>query len=524
MTTGLASVFGALARDVLGGADRVHDLRTYAQDANPRYRWYRHCAVLADVLERVAQGQQQRVMVFMPPRHGKSELVSRIFPAYYLAKHPEAWVGLTSYAADLAYTFSRLARQHFKDAGGALSPDAQGVQHWETAAGGGLWAAGVGGPITGKGGDLLIIDDPIKNAEEALSETVRKAHKEWYESTLYTRAEPGCSIVIVQTRWHEDDLSGYLLSKEQGEEPEGWHVVNFEALRGRDEPDLPDTCTVEPDWREIGEALCPERYNVQALEKIKARIGGVFWSALYAQRPTSLEGEIFKRSWWQFYTRPDHPIPGVPPLPEKFERMIQSWDMAFKDEDKNDYVAGGVWGRVGARFYLLDRVNEHLSFTATCDAVRQMTAKWPRATAKYIEDKANGPAVVNALFQQVSGVIPVKPDGGKVARAYAVQPLAEAKQVYLPHPEIAPWVEDFINQLAQFPRGAHDDDVDMTTQALNRLSWGAHEDPPAEAEWKAFSPEALKADVERLYRNGARKALKQKLTKYGKGNLDPFVG
>src|SRR6185312_9038752 len=290
-------------------------LREFAQRVNPRYRWYRHCEVLASVLERVATGELNRVMVFMPPRHGKSELVSRIFPAYYLAKHATEWVGLTSYAADLAYTFSRLARQHFVDQGGLLSPDAQGVQHWETTAGGGLWAAGVGGPITGKGGNLLLIDDPIKNAEEALSSTVREAHKAWYESTFYTRAEPGCAIVIVQTRWHEDDLSGYLLDKEKSTEPEGWHVVNFEATRSDVAPAFPATCTVEPDWRVTGDALCPERYDADALRKIRVRTGAVFWSALYQQRPTSLEGEIFKRSWWRFYTRMDHPIPGVVVLP-----------------------------------------------------------------------------------------------------------------------------------------------------------------------------------------------------------------
>jgi len=170
--------------------------------------------------------------------------------------------------------------------------------------------------------------------------------------------------------------------------------------------------------------------------------------------------------------------------------------MAFKDEDQNDFVAGGVWGRAGARFYLLDRVNEHLSFTESCEAVRNMTAKWPNARAKYIEDKANGPAVVNALHRQVFGVIPVKPDGGKVARAYAVQPLCEAGQVYLPHPEIAPWIDDYINQLAQFPRGAHDDDVDMTSQALNQLYRGAYEPPPEIEDLPLSDPRVLAAERE----------------------------
>jgi predicted phage terminase large subunit-like protein len=460
--------------DALLDSPAVPSLREFAQVVNPKYRWYRHCEVLADALERVVTGEITRLMVFMPPRHGKSELASRIFPAYYLLRHPDRWVGLNSYAADLAQTFSRTVRDHYQQAGGVIRDDSGAVKHWETPQGGGMWAAGVGGPITGKGFHLGIIDDPIKNAEEANSEVIREKHRDWYRSTFYTREEPGGAVVVIQTRWHEDDLAGWLLTLEQDDEPERWHVVNLAAVaEAPDErPVFPTTCTVEPDWRTPGQALCPERYDVPKLQQLKSKVGSYYFGALYQQRPTSAAGDVFKRAWWKFYTTPEHPIPGVAVLPPRFDRVIQSWDMAFKDEETSDFVAGQVWGAQGTRCYLLDRVKERMSFTASCAAVVGMTAKWPKSRGKYIEDKANGPAIINALRRTVHGVVPVKPDGGKVARAFAVQPMVEAGQVYLPHPSIAPWVEDFIRELAAFPRGSHDDDVDACTQALNVLSRG----------------------------------------------------
>jgi hypothetical protein len=168
--------------------------RAFVDQVNPRYVWYRHCVVLADVLQRVADGNLKRVMVFMPPRHGKSELVSRLFSAYYLYRHPEHFVGINSTRQTSPIHFSRSARDNFTRAGGSLRDDAAAVKHWLTTADGGLWAAGVGGPITGKGGNLLIIDDPLKNAEEAASETIRAKHKDWYGSTLYTRLEPAGAL------------------------------------------------------------------------------------------------------------------------------------------------------------------------------------------------------------------------------------------------------------------------------------------------------------------------------------------
>lgn len=478
-TSPIADAWARARASVNAGASR-RSFREYVDAVNPRYRWYRHCEILADALQSVADGRITRLMCFEPPRHGKSEEISRLFTGYYLEQHPERWVGLSAYAAGLAFTLSRNARDNYQRAGNRFRDGAAGVEHWETASGGGMWAAGVGGPITGKGAHLLIVDDPIKNAEEANSETIREKHKDWWRSTFYTRAEPDAAIVVVQTRWHEDDLAGWLLAQEEDEDPERWHILNLDAIHDAEPTVFPSSCTVLPDWRSEGQALCPERYPIEKLNKIQRRIGGYYFGALYQQRPTALAGDVFKRDWWKYYTLPGVPIPDVPVLPDRLQRVVQSWDMAFKDEAENDKVSGQVWAQHGVRYYLLDRVNERMSFTASCQAVVSMSAKWPAARAKYIEDKANGPAIRDSLRRTIVGIVAVKPDGGKLARAYAVQPLVEAGHVYLPHPKIAPWVEDFIRELAQFPRGAHDDDVDACTQALNRLARSARELPPEE--------------------------------------------
>lgn len=450
-------------------------LRQFVNKVYPQYQWYRHCAVLCDVLQRVADGKLKRVMIFMPPRGGKSQLTSKLFPAYMLYKYPHRWVGLNSYAAELAYTFSRASRDAYLAIGGQLRDDASAVKNWETPEGGGVWAAGVGGPITGKGfGSVGIIDDPLKNAEEASSNRIRDKQKEWYGSTFYTRGEPDAAIVVVQTRWNDDDLSGWLLQQEKADdEPERWHIVNFEALKEDSEPKFPSSCTIEADWRSPGQALCPERFDERKLSRIKKKVGSYFWNALYQQRPAPMEGDYFKRSWWQFYK--------VTPDLIRFDRIIQSWDCAFKETNKSDFVVGQVWGKKGGDFYLLDQVRGRMDINGTLTAIRSLTAKYPTASAKLVEDKANGSAVIDLLKRQISGLIPVQPEGGKLVRAVAIAPYAESGNIFLPDPSIAPWIHDFIEEFAVFPNGANDDQVDALSQSIHWLQskqsgvWGVSE-------------------------------------------------
>lgn len=216
----------------------------------------------------------------------------------------------------------------------------------------------------------------------------------------------------------------------------------------------------DPLGREPGQPLCPELFTKQALESIKTSVGSYWWASLYQQRPSPAEGGIFKRHWWQYYRQ----------APGKFDEIIQSWDMSFKDKATSDFVVGQVWGRSGADKYLLDQVRGRMDFTATLQAVRSLSAKWPQARAKLVEDKANGPAVIATLKREISGLIPVEPQGSKEARAWAVQPEVEAGNVYIPDPGIASWVHDFVEECAAFPNGAHDDQVDAMTQALLRFA------------------------------------------------------
>lgn len=312
---------------------------------NRKYRWFRHCQQFAAIGERIATGELKRVMVFVPPRHGKSETFSRLFTAWFLWKHPHWWVGLASYGQDLANTLSRAAQSNYLAAGGTLV--STNVMNWTTPEGGGMWCAGVGGPITGKGAHLLVIDDPLKDAEEAGSLVTREKVKEWYTSTFATREEPwsdtdqNAAIVIVQTRWHEDDLAGWLLEEEKScqddeRDPERWHVVSMEALKESGTPEIPSTCTLEPDWRKPGEALCPERRSAEWLDRLKRKLrAGYWWWSLYQQRPRPPEGSKIKREWIRYCAE-------APDL----VRWYRGWDTALtKGGDETGTVLIGVLGR-----------------------------------------------------------------------------------------------------------------------------------------------------------------------------------
>lgn len=230
---------------------------------------------------------------------------------------------------------------------------------------------------------------------------IKRSHQDWYGTTFYTRGEPDAPIILVMTRWAEDDLAGWLLKQELEDEPENWHIVNFEALREDSPPKFPASCTVEPDWRKAGEALCPERFDVEKLLKIKKRLGTYYFNALYQQRPAPLEGGSFKRNWWKFYDR----------LPNDFDLIIQSWDCTFKDNSDSDFVVGQVWGKKDANFFLIDQVRDRMDIVATMAAIRTLSAKYPQCSAKLVEDKANGTAVISLLNREIPGLIAIEPEG-----------------------------------------------------------------------------------------------------------------
>ncbi|MFZ4404040.1 MAG: phage terminase large subunit, partial [Pseudobdellovibrionaceae bacterium] len=286
----------------------------------------------------------------------------------------------------------------------------------------------------------------------AYSEIFRKKTMEWFQSTLYTRLEPGGSIIILMTRWHEDDLCGQLLR-----EKNDWQEIRIPAIA--EENDLIG--------RSLNEALCPERYSLEDLLKIKSNVGTQSWNGLYQQRPSAQEGNIFKRSWIQFYDR----------APQNCDNLIQSWDLTFKDTKNSDYVVGQVWQQTGANFYLLDQIRARMNFPEVAVAIRVMCAKYPNSYSIMIEDKANGPAIISMLRNEIPGIIPIEPNGSKEARAAAVSSFFESRNVFVPTPEQNPWVNEYVEELCNFPNSKHDDQVDATTQALNRFRehGGIHE-------------------------------------------------
>ena len=421
------------------------------------------CAALDAFLLDVREGRSPRLMITMPPRHGKSELASRRFPAYALGRDPDLSIIATSYSADLASRMNRdvqriIESEEYRAIFPGVHLPGKNSSQFRTSDffeveghDGGYRSAGVGGGITGMGGNILLLDDVLKDRAAADSPTIRQNIWDWYTSTLYTRLAPGGGIIIINTRWHMDDLSGRLLAAEAAGDGDKWQVINFPALAEQDEP-----------HRRQGEALHPERYSLEQLQKIRAAVGERDWAALYQQHPVPDGGTIFRQEWLRYWEPKD--------IPNRFEVVTMSWDMTFKDSDSSDYVVGQVWGKHGARFFLLDQVRGRWSFTETVEQFTRLSEKWPMCTRKYIEDKANGPAVIDTLKHKISGIIPVEPDGSKTARAYAVTPLFEAGNVFLPPPGMAPWVSELQAELLQFPSAAHDDQVDALTQALRMLT------------------------------------------------------
>lgn len=434
--------------------------------ANPRYIFYRHCQELIAVLQRVADGELSRVMVFMPPRHSKSETISRLFTAYYLYRHPARFVGLASYGAELAYTLSRASRDHFQRAGGAMRSDAGAVKHWETTAGGGLWAAGVGGPITGKGFHLGIIDDPIKDAEEAASAHIRAKHKDWYASTFSTRQEPGAQIVVLQTRWNEDDMSGYLLALEQ-DEPEGWYIVNMPALAG-ESPAFPASCTIHPDWRAPGAALCPERYPLERLHKIANRIGEYFFASLFQQHPRPREGMMFKAGKVSF----------VDAAPAQATRRVRRWDIAASD-GSGDYTTGVLESWTAPGLITIEDVvrgqwagderdrimRETAERDTACGPVTHLVPQDPGAADK---DQARHFVRLLAGFT----VETERETGDKITRADPFASQWNGGNVQLVR---ASWNAAYLEELLAFPNGRNDDQVDGSSGAYNWLA--SHNQP-----------------------------------------------
>lgn len=391
----------------------------------------------------------QYIAINMPPRHSKSMTITESLPSYYLGHFTEDRIIEISYNDTFARKFGKKnkekVRQYGKELFGVeIAKDSSAHDEWTLDNNvGGMISRGVLAGITGQGADLMIIDDPIKNREEADSQNHReKIWDEWIDS-FSSRLHPGAIVILILTRWHEDDLQGRLLNPEYGK-PLDWQVYNF-PLEAEEDDVL---------GREPGEPLWAERYGHTFIEERK-RYPSSF-NSLYQGRPTSQEGNIIKRGWWQYYDN----------LPQMAIK-IMSVDATFKDKEDNDFVAIQVWGKVGANMYLIDRVKARMNFPTTLQAIRNMKKKHPDISSLLVEDKANGPAIIAMLRNEIGGIIAVNPQGGKVARVNAVSPHIESGNTYLPRN--AEFTHDFVEECAAFPNGKNDDDVDAMSQALNRF-------------------------------------------------------
>jgi predicted phage terminase large subunit-like protein len=426
----------------------------------PNFILGRHHALMAKKFEEIAAGKTKRLIINMPPRHTKSEFASYLLPAWYLGKFPGKKIIQCSNTAELAVGFGRKVRNLvdgetyanvFPNV--ALRHDSKAAGRWSTNANGEYFAIGVGGTVTGKGADLLIIDDPHSEQEAALAAndpTVYDKVHEWFTSGPRQRLQPGGSIVIVMTRWGKRDLTGRVLQSMVERDGDEWEVIELPAIMPNEKP------------------LWPEFWSLDELLKLRNELPLSKWSAQYQQNPTGEEGALVKREWWQMWEE-DRPPP--------CDFIIQSWDTAFTKNERSDYSACTTWGVFyinedpnNANIILLDALKERLEFPELKRRAMEMYTEW-EPDACVVEAKASGAPLVFELRRMGIPVQEYTPTRGndKISRVNSVADMFASGKVWAPRKR---WAEEVIEELAAFPNSDHDDLVDSTTQALIRFRKG----------------------------------------------------
>lgn len=430
----------------------------------------KHIELMCAHLEAVSRGQIRRLIINVPPGCSKSLITSVFWPVWdWLTKPERKWMFAT-FDADLARRDALRCRelvtsQWFQERWGDRVQIYDGEERqrtmgvYYTTAQGMRFSTSVEGRATGWHAHIQVVDDPTKpqdvRAGGAMAREALQRTWDWWTGTMSSRkADPtDFSRVVIMQRLQEEDLAGRC------EREGGWTVLR---LPMRFEPEARCVTPIGADWRtEPGELLAPNRFDEAAVSETEREMGSQVASAQLQQRPAPAKGLIFERGWLaKEYLRAAMPAHAT---------WVQSWDCSFKDLDTSDYVVGQVWCQAGGRYYLVDQVRARMSFAATCQAIRDLSTKWPKALTKLIEDKANGTAVIETLAKDMAGIIPVNPQGGKVARANAVSPLFEAGNVFVPVAAEANWIADWREEMASFPMARNDDAVDATTQALNYM-------------------------------------------------------
>lgn len=431
-------------------------LLPFVERFNPDYQagWVHKdiCQRLEEFSRDVTEKKSPRLMLFMPPRHGKSTLASVAFPAWHLGRNPQHEFISCSYSGSLAMGFSRKVRGLLREEGyksafkTRLDPQSQSAEAWLTTSGGGYVAAGVGGGITGKGAHILVIDDPVKNRDDAESANARSSAWDWYTSTAYTRLAPGGGVLVILTRWHDDDLAGRLL-KAAADNGEQWEVVNYPARAEVDEA-----------FRKQGEALHRERYDEDALARIEKAVGPRDWSALYQQNPVADDGEYFTRDMINYYDNDD--------IDHDRMRFYCAWDLAIGKNDRNDYTVGIVVGvNEQDQLFVVDMVRGRFDGFELVEQILDMYEMWKpsiigiekghieMALGPFLEKRVRERGLYEAYFKDLK-----TGRRDKEARARAIQGRMQQGMVFLPKEE--QFTGPLVAELLRFPNGVHDDQVD----------------------------------------------------------------
>jgi len=447
-------------KDSLARENAEKNFMGFVRKVWPSFINGRHHKVMARKFEQIASGKIKRLIINMPPRHTKSEFASYLLPAWFLGKFPNKKIIQCSNTAELAVGFGRKVRnlvgsdvyaEVFPNV--ALQVDSKAAGRWATNHGGDYFAIGVGGTVTGKGADLLIIDDPHSEQEAAIASTNPEIYDkvyEWYSSGPRQRLQPGGAIIVVMTRWAKRDLTGRIVKSWVDKDGEEWEIIDFPAI-------LPS-----------GKPLWPEFWSLKELESLKLELPLSKWNAQYQQQPTSEDGAIVKREWWKIW---EHE------RPPNCEFVIQSWDTAFTKNERSDYSACTTWGvfymnenEEDPHVILLDALKKRMEFPELKETAYQHYMEW-EPDAFVVEAKAAGSPLIYELRQRGIPVQEFTPTRGndKIARINSVSDLFASGKVWAPPTR---WAEEVIEEMAAFPNSEHDDLVDSSTQALIRFRKG----------------------------------------------------